>query len=110
AKFKVDKACIRIIRDHSFFATLLLGLERAPDPGCGTMWTDGKWIGYDPEFVERTAPGHPRTALLDKLVGAIAHEIYHVFLLHPIRLAELQAREGAEFDAALANDAADYSI
>src|SRR5690606_8569525 len=62
-------------------------------------------LGYDPKFVDRIAPGDWRTANLEQLVSVLCHEVMHVALLHPIRIAAIP-----DVDLGLANRAADLAI
>ena len=72
----IDKAYVSLVCDHPFWSTLLLNLEKVVETS-GTMWTDGKRLGYNPEFCERIGK--------DATIGVLAHEAAHVFLKHPLR-------------------------
>jgi predicted metal-dependent peptidase len=72
----IDRAYVSLVCDHPFWSTLLLNLEKVVDKGA-TMWTDGKRLGYCPDFCEKIGK--------DETIGVLAHEAAHVFLKHPIR-------------------------
>ena len=103
AKLKMDKVAIRLVTEQPFFATILMGIKRKPDPGCGSVWCDGVHIGYDPDYVNDKAPGDLRTAPLDTLMGVVVHELYHVSALHHLRIQDMP-------DPELANRACDFAI
>jgi hypothetical protein len=63
--------------------------------------TEGETILYGPEFPMRPLP---------EQVGLAGHHILHVALRHAARMAELEARIGADFDGALYNLAADAVV
>jgi predicted metal-dependent peptidase len=73
----LDRAYVVLVCAHPFFATILLRLKRVEDTTAPTMWTDGKSLGYNPDFVLKLSR--------DELVGVLAHEVLHVAGLHPFR-------------------------
>lgn len=72
----IDKAYVALVCDHPFWSTLLLNLEKVVDTSA-TMWTDGKRLGYNPEFCEKIGK--------EQTIGVLAHEAAHVFLKHMLR-------------------------
>jgi len=66
---RMAKARTLLVLDHPFFGALALRLNTAPEPGVGTMATDGKNIRYDPKWVA-TLDDH-------ELRGVLAHEVMH---------------------------------
>lgn len=77
AKDKITKARVGIVLDLPFFASLLLRLEMIEDIICPTMWTDGKYIGYNSIFVDRLS--------LEETKGVLCHEVMHIATKHHIR-------------------------
>lgn len=91
---KVRKARAGLILDHCFFGSLALRQELKQDDTCKTMYTDGKTIGFNSQFVE--------SLTLGQLKGVLAHEVLHVGNLHHTR------RNNRDFETW--NDACDYAI
>lgn len=91
---KLAKAISRMVLDHPFFATLLLGMPMREDRDTRTACTDGREIRYNPEFIE---PLH-----VNQVVFVLAHLVMHVAHLHPLR------RGGRDPDKF--NEAGDYAI
>lgn len=91
---KLTRARAALIMSQPFFATLALHLDLIEDASCGTMWTDGKALGYSPAFVEEISPS--------ELQGVIAHEVMHCAALHHVRRGN---RDGKRW-----NEACDYAI
>lgn len=77
AKQKVQAARTTLVLDQPFFGVLALRLKIVEDPGCGTAWTDGVSMGYDPVFVEQLTAA--------ELTSVIAHEVMHCANGHPWR-------------------------
>lgn len=77
ADLRISQAITSLIQTQPFFATIALQLTRVEDPSCQTAWTDGKRLGYNPEFV--------LSLQFSELVAVIAHEVMHVAGLHPFR-------------------------
>ena len=90
----VTKARAGLILDQPFFGSLALRLELKEDPGCGTAWTDGRFIGYDPEFIESLS--------LDEVKGLLCHEVMHCANQHTTRR---NGRDAGKWDTAC-----DYAI
>lgn len=76
-QLKIDQAIVSLICNQPFIATILLRLVRVEDPFAPTMWTDGRRLGYNPDFVDKLRR--------DELIGVLAHEVFHVAGLHPWR-------------------------
>lgn len=86
---KLAAARTGLILDQPFFGVLALRLRLKEDPGCGTAWTDGTFLGYDPAFVERLTA--------DECKAVVAHEVMHCAMGHPWRR---DARDGDTWNAA----------
>lgn len=67
-----------MILKHPFFATLVLGTPTKEDPSCPTAYTDGKMIGYNPDFMESLP--------IEEVEGVLAHEALHIAFLHMLRI------------------------
>jgi predicted metal-dependent peptidase len=93
-KQKVQGARTTLVLDQPFFGVLALRLHIVDDPGCGTAWTDGVSMGYDPEFVDQLTQ--------NELVAVIAHEVMHCANGHPWRRDNREALRW--------NYACDYAI
>lgn len=76
---KIEKARIALTIEEPFFGSLALRMPLVNDPACATAYTDGKVIGYNPDFT------HGLTS--DQLKGLLAHEVMHVVLAHHLRRA-----------------------
>ena len=94
ARARVTRARTSLVLDQPFFGVLALRLRLVEDPGCGTAWTDGRSLGFDPEFVDSLSR--------DDLLGLVAHEVLHCAAGHPWR------RDGR--DPKAWNVAADHAI
>ncbi|MFI3271008.1 MAG: VWA-like domain-containing protein [Pseudomonadota bacterium] len=88
------RARAALLLDHPFFGKLALGLQLKPDPYCHDLWTDGRTLGYNPQFAHAVSES--------ALIGAQAHEIMHIACAHHIR------RE--QRDATLWNKACDLVV
>jgi len=91
---RITKARISLLLNQPFFGSIALNLRVKEDPTCETFWTDGVYMGYNPDFA--------KSLTFDELKGVIAHEILHVALHHNTRR---QSREPKKW-----NGAADYAI
>jgi len=69
ARAKLLAARVGLVLDEPFFGTLALGLALREDVGCGTAWTDGRTLGYDPAFIDRLSH--------DQVKALVAHEVMH---------------------------------
>jgi len=70
-------ARVGLILDQPFWGSLALRLETKEDPTCPTGWTDGKSLGYNPDWIMELT--------LDQTKGFIAHEIEHIIFKHNTR-------------------------
>jgi predicted metal-dependent peptidase len=91
---KLAKAMARMVLDHPFFATLLLGMRLREDSKTKTACTNGREIRYNPGFID--------SMHVDQVVFVLAHLVMHVAHLHPLRR---NARNPGRF-----NKAGDYAI
>lgn len=71
------KAKVQLIIEQPFFATLALRMKYISDPTVKTMQTNGKYIKYNPKFVESIS--------LDETKGVLAHEVMHPAMMHHTR-------------------------
>ncbi|MBB6097792.1 putative metal-dependent peptidase [Deinobacterium chartae] len=94
ADAKLSRAKIEAVREFPFFGLLILGCEFLEDPHCAALWSDGRRIGYNPDFVARCE--------VPELVWLLAHEALHNAFAH---VHGLGAR-----DAQLYNLAADFWV
>lgn len=91
---KIKKGNQQLIMSHPFYASLLFSLPLIEDKTIETACTDGTCVRYNPDFTESMGVAE-NTCLL-------AHEIYHVMLLH-------HTRRGGR-DVKKWNYACDYAI
>ena len=94
AQAKVNAARKFILRKQSFFASIMITKLQFKMESCGTMFTDGKIVGWDPVFVHKAPQA--------KVTYVILHEILHVALRHHLRRGKR--------DPGMWNTAADYVI
>ncbi|MDY0359950.1 MAG: VWA-like domain-containing protein [Desulforegulaceae bacterium] len=94
SKLKILRAKTRLILDHPFFGNLCSGLVFMEDKSCKGMWTDGKYCGFNPFYVE--------SLHFDELTGLMGHIVLHRGLLHHKRMKTR--------DKILWNAACDYSV
>lgn len=93
ARDKVRGAITLILVNLPFFASILIRLWVFEDKSCKTMYTNGKSIAYNPEFVKSLRAG--------EVAWVLVHEIMHNVLLHFSRMRP---------NAKLWNIATDYAI
>ena len=77
---KIAKARSDLIRIQPFFGTLALRLEPREcrdDPRVTHMGTDGRFLYYNPDEVDRMPSAH--------VIGVVAHEVLHCAFQHPFR-------------------------
>lgn len=91
---KMVKARAELVLEHPFFASLALRLEMREDRSCATSWSDGRVIGFNPDYIAAQP--------LDKVKGMQCHEVLHLACRHHLE-------RGAR-DARLWNMACDYAI
>ncbi len=77
AKDKITKARAGLVLDQPFFGALALRLKLKEDDSCGTAWTDGVSLGYNPGFID--------TMSLDDCKAILAHEVMHCAAAHHAR-------------------------
>ena len=94
AEQRIRRHRARLLMTAPFYGSVGAELDLVIDPNCGTAWTDGKAIGFNPEFALELTAEH--------LTGVVAHEILHVAMRH-------NYRRGAR-DHGLWNEACDYAI
>ena len=94
ARKRIAAARSDMILDEPFFGALALRLKLVEEIGCGTAWTDGVHLGYDPRFIA--------TLKSDELGSLVKHEVMHCSNGHPWR------RDGRTHERF--NEAADYAI
>ena len=91
---QMSRAKLEATREFPFFGMLILACEFLEDEKASTLWSDGRRIGYNPEFVARCQG--------PELVWLIAHEALHNAFGHSFRM-------GAR-DSELHNIATDFWI
>ncbi len=91
---RMQRARAELLFSHPFFGSLALKLNLKVDEGCDNLWTDGKTLGFNPDFINVLSQ--------DQLIAAQAHEILHIACNHHLR------RQNR--DEKLWNKACDYAI
>ncbi len=91
---KITRARAALICDQPFFGALALRLNPVEDRSAETAWTDGRSLGYNPDYIQDLP--------MRQLIGLVAHEVMHLALCH-------HTRQGAR-DAHRWNMAGDYAI
>ena len=76
-ELRVRRHRARLLVHHPWYGNVGCELEVVVDPTCGTAWTNGKAMGFNPEFVAGLKA--------KELQGVIAHEVLHVAMRHPYR-------------------------
>jgi len=95
ASEKISIAKAYLMLKHPFYASVVLRLQIKEEvDDCPTIFTDGKILGYNKEFIN--------TLSKNEVVAALAHEAEHILFLHFARLGNR--------DATLFNMAGDYVI
>jgi len=74
---RMQTAMVQLLFRHEFFSMPVYRMRLECDPAAETMWTDGRTIGFSPEYVATTP--------MDELVLTFAHEAGHVFGKHHLR-------------------------
>lgn len=77
ASDKIAKGRAGLILDQPFFGSLALRLTPVEDPTVATAWTDGKSLGFSPDFIDSLP--------LDQVKGLLCHEIMHCANQHTTR-------------------------
>lgn len=91
---KLLKAKVQLILEQPFFATLALLLQYAPDPTLKTASTNGETLTYNPGYVDKLS--------IEEVKGLIAHEVFHIAMLHHTRRDNRNVKSW--------NQATDYAI
>ncbi len=86
---KMIKARAGLILDRPFYGALALKLSLKSDHGCGTAWTDGKTLGFDPAYINSIS--------LEEVKGLWEEETLHCFLQHHTRRGD---RDPQDWNAA----------
>jgi len=94
AEQRIRRHRARLLIHAPFYGSVGAELDLVIDPACDTAWTNGKAIGFNPDFA-LDLPG-------DNLTGVVAHEILHVAMRHNYRRGDR--------DRELWNVACDYAI
>lgn len=94
AKDKVMQARTNLVLGEPFFGFLLMRMKCQEDKTCETFWTDGRTIGFNPDYVKGLS--------LAEVEGVLCHEVLHVANGHPWR------RDGREHEDW--NEDCDYAI
>lgn len=77
AELRIRRHRSRLLMQHPWYGSIGCELELEMDPTCQTAWTNGKAIGFNPDFAMGLPSKH--------LSGVIAHEILHVAMRHNYR-------------------------
>jgi predicted metal-dependent peptidase len=91
---KMPRAIARMVLDHPFFASLLLGMRMREDAATKTACTNGNEIRFNPAFID--------SLTIDQSVFVLAHLVMHVAHNHPYRRS---SRDLGRF-----NKAGDFAI
>ena len=94
AASKMSQAMTQLLLQEPFFGCLAMRLDLIEDETIETEATNGKWIRYNPNFIN--------TLTHEQVKAEIVHEVCHCAKLH-------QFRQGAR-DHELFNSACDYVI
>jgi predicted metal-dependent peptidase len=78
AMHKVVKARAALILEQPFFGTLALKLKVLTDWSAPTMWTNGIYMGFNPDFVLNHLS-------FEQTKGVICHEVMHCAMAHMCR-------------------------
>lgn len=76
---KLRKARSKLILHHPFFGTVVMKMPLIARPETPTYATDGERMFYNPALVEKES--------VEEVMAELAHEVMHVVLLHPWRMA-----------------------
>jgi predicted metal-dependent peptidase len=80
----ITKARARLLVRAPFIGSIALGLAWVNAPDIGTMATDGRSVWFNPAWCE--AHG------VEKTMGVIAHEVFHVVNRHHLRRGDRDAK------------------
>jgi len=98
AETKIARAKTRLVLDHPFWGSLVLGTAFHKDD-IPTMCTNGQWIKWSADFVDKCSDKN--------VIFTVAHEISHIFLKHCDPIKEI---DGKPVNAEVQNMAMDYVI
>jgi predicted metal-dependent peptidase len=78
-KEKMSKAKAQLIMYHPFFASIICNLPMDEDATLSppTMATNGRWVKYHPDFVDKLT--------LDETIFVLCHEVGHCMFAHMFR-------------------------
>ena len=74
---KLSIAKSKLILNQPFFASIICKMPIERDDSVGTMGTNGRWIKYNADFVDKLS--------MDELLFVLCHEVGHVMFVHPFR-------------------------
>ena len=94
AQLKVSRALIKLISNHAFYGSCALRLNIIEDENTNTMATDGRFIFWGREAVDKWSE--------EEVIGVLAHEVMHVILMHHLRIQDRSHKKW--------NIATDFSI
>ena len=103
ARDKIENASIRLMRTAPFYGSIVVSLKRVESRERKSMWTDGKILGYNPDFVDKIAPGDIYECDLKFVTAILAHEAAHVAAMHHLRMCRASDHE-------VANEAMDHVV
>jgi predicted metal-dependent peptidase len=99
AREKVQRARLYLASKLVFYGSIFFQLDVHEDPNCQTAYTNGREIGYNPDFLGALT--------IPQIVGVFVHEIEHIIKKHPLREA---ARPEYKANHVKWNAACDYAI
>lgn len=73
----LSKARLQLMLDSPFWGAMAVRLQLREDPECATLWTQGKDLGYNPEWVAQTQ--------VPLVKGVIAKLVMHICAGHTWR-------------------------
>lgn len=91
---RLQKAMAGLLQRGPFYASVLMRQEQRADQSTKNIWTDGRTLGFNPEWIEQQDMADLETVL--------EHEALHVVLGHHLRMGnrdESQWNEAADFSA-----------
>ena len=78
AQTKISRSVIQLVANHAFYGSSALKLNIRETTDFDTMCTDGSNILWNKDFVDKCNEGQTK--------GTIVHEVYHVILMHHLRM------------------------
>lgn len=79
---KVTKSRAKLVLSYPFFGSLILRMDLIETKAVPTFGTDGRSIYYNADFADKLS--------VEEITGVLAHEGYHVALLHNLRIGNRQ--------------------